>query len=529
MAPLPGMPPPITKLGGINLKSSTAPGGNAAPPNTVVRNSIDRTASVARSMPRSGGAGLYNPAKTGFGAQRGSTSNPAPASRAPAPRPPAPRTRGAAAAPVSGVPANSPLLNPNATLSGSALQQAAQALANVQFNPLLNSINSQVGQNNRQTQGAENLTGQYFGQLGQLAQSGANQVNSIGTGLNSTLAGIASGTQSQLQGIGQNAQSSLLKYAPQGDGGLAAPAQSALQAEIARQQGLSAQDQGAFRSAGAVQGANYSSNAASNLGTFALAGQEALKNIAQAGQVRNEPLMAQLAKAQLQKSALTATDLGKLRQQEITNQFTAKGLGIKQQGVHTTAAYDAGKLAQGAAGLRIRANGQATTAAYDKARIALGAAQVAINQQKANAGGQLSANGANSITNGIKSVQGLLSVYKSEGMSPAQIQQLLNTGSLPGVVQKYKDPVTGQEKSRVITLHAPKIPGGGAGAIAQAAHDLATQGYLSRSTVGALNALGYRVGNRFRMAPTAVQGVANSAAGAATGAANSAAGALGSF
>lgn len=223
---------------------------------------------------------------------------------------------------------NNPLLNPNAPLSGNALLQAAQGLAKAQVQPAINQLLGEIAQNNTQSQNALNATGGYFSQLGQQAQQGLTAAQGIQSGLNTQLQGLTGQEDQQLQGIGSNAMSDLAKYtggvgAGVGAGGLAS--------EIARQQGLAAQNEGSIRALGAAQGANASSLAASNLGTFGLKGQEALSNIAQAGEVKNEPLTSKLATENATYGADLATALGKLRQQEITNQISDAGLGIKQQ------------------------------------------------------------------------------------------------------------------------------------------------------------------------------------------------------
>jgi hypothetical protein len=235
---------------------------------------------------------------------------------------PAP-TKGAAPPPAA--------LDPNAPLTPQNIQAIATYLAGQQVNGPISDITKTIATNQAQTQGATNLTGGYFNQLGQQAGQGVMAQNNIASGLNNQLSGIASGTQGQLQGIGQNAMASLLKYAPQSDpqNSLAAPALGSMATEIARQQGLSAQNSATSRAFGAIQGANFQNLAASNLGTFALRGQEALKGIQQAGQLRNQPLAAKIATLQASRGGLIATNIGKLRQQEITNSIARAGLGIK--------------------------------------------------------------------------------------------------------------------------------------------------------------------------------------------------------
>lgn len=245
-----------------------------------------------------------------------------------------------AASGIPGIPANSPLLNPGATLSGPALVQAAKGLASAQVSPAIQQLVAEIAQNNNQTQGAENLTGNYFNQLGQQAQQGLTAQQGISNNLTNALQGIQSNENSQLQGIGQNALANFQKYAPQSDAAntLGASGMSALTSEIARQQGLAAQNNAALSNFGANQNANYQNLAASNLGSFASRGQEDLSNIAQAGQVKNEPLTQKLATENATYGADVATALGKLRQQEITNQISDAGLGIKQQTVNASIA-----------------------------------------------------------------------------------------------------------------------------------------------------------------------------------------------
>ena len=215
---------------------------------------------------------------------------------------------------------------------GGQLLRAARGMATAATAPAISALQQEMGQNNAQTQGAIREAGGYFNQLGDLAKQGYQDQGQIAAGLNQQLGQIGSQEQQQLQGLGQGALSSLGKYAPQSDaaGSLAAPARSALTAEIARQQGLAAQDQGAFKSFGAQQGANYRSAGASQLGTDALAGTQALGQIAQAGTVRNEPLEAKLANIRgVTYPADVETALGKLWGMQATDQIARAGLGIK--------------------------------------------------------------------------------------------------------------------------------------------------------------------------------------------------------
>lgn len=231
-----------------------------------------------------------------------------------------------------GVPLNSPLLNPGQPLSGQSLYNAAKALADAQTSPVIAALKQQVATNDQQTRGTMNLAGGFYGQLGQQAAQGTQQEQGIANDLNAQLAKIAQGTQGAIGQAGQGAQQSLARYSP-GDPSLQTAAQQSLAQQIAQQQGLAAQGSQGLQDFGATQGANYGSLAASAQGTQALAGTQALKGIAQSGTVKDQPLNAQMAAQLASEGSLTAANLGKLRQAEISNAITQKGLGIKSQGL----------------------------------------------------------------------------------------------------------------------------------------------------------------------------------------------------
>jgi hypothetical protein len=265
-------------------------------------------------------------------------------------------------------------LNPNLSLSGNQLVKAGQALANAQDQPTINDLQTQIANQNNQTNGTIGLVGNYYNQLEPYVQQGIGNQANIASGLNTTLSGIASNTQQQLQGIGNGALASLLKYSPQATPGQTPTGASDLTASIARQQGISAQQAGAYQALGANQQANYQGMGASQLGTFALGGQQALQNIAQSGTVKDQTLVSKIAALEATKGALTATDVAKLRQQEVANQVARAGVGIKQQTANTTLANDRAKVAATVRGQNVGLQKTkitaSTSAANNAARIA---------------------------------------------------------------------------------------------------------------------------------------------------------------
>lgn len=428
------------------------------------------------------------------------------------------------------VAANNPLLNPNATLSGNALLQAAKGLASAQTQPAIQQLLQEIAQNNRQSTGAENLTGGYFNQLGQQAQQGLTAEQGIQSGLNSQLQGLQGQENSQLQGIGNNAMASLQSHIPAGDYGAAGS--SALASEIARQQGLAAQNQGAANVLGAQQGANYSGLAASNLGTFGLKGQEDLNQIAQAGQVKNLPLTQKIGQENAAYGADLSTAIGKLRQQEITNQATDAGLGIKQQtanattanantnaknaatnvakaqtsqqSANTTAQNDAFQNNPGAVGSKAWTNVQNSQGkAWSDNPNAVGSPAWARTKTTGAAGSPgatkpLTANEQNTWYRSMSQVEQLVKDGQAKGLSEAQIKANLQDGANPS------------KKSFDATM-------------IEATYELEGWGHITPQTAAALHGMGLRGGTfngapiKVAPAPTPVQNAGNAVGGFLSG------------
>lgn len=477
----------------------------------------------------------------------------------PQPKPvgkPAPKP--APARPTGGIQANNPLLNPGQPLQGQSLYQAAQALAQAQTQPGIQQMAQQIAQNQRQTQGAENLTGNYFNQLGQQAKQGLQAEQGIQSGLNQQLQGLGQQEQQQLQGIGQNALQTLQSHIPAGDYG-AAGAQ-ALAADIARQQGIAAQQQGAMAAFGAKQGANYSGLAASNLGTFALKGQEGLAKIAEAGQLKNVPLTDKIAQLQQAYGADLTTALGKLRQQEIGNRIAEQGLGIKAQDIQATNARTAATIAaenqRNAASIKAAGQRNAATIAGENARAnqqnnpniigspawqrvqdvqsrnwgnnpnAVGSAAWARTQTaaRAKAGGSAGGGAGGGGAGGTKPVTTLENNAAFRALN--SIQSAITTWQQQGMKDRsgkvtIPHPTNAQMRQVLGSKYDPNL--------IAAAFELEGYGYLTPQTASALKAEGYQVQNgwTFRGKPIQTQTqTAAAGAGVAQGVGN-ALGALG--
>jgi hypothetical protein len=306
----------------------------------------------------------------------------------------------------------------------------------------------------------------------------------IGGQLNSTLAGIGQQTQGALTGLGQGAQGALARYTPQSDSSIASPAMQSLTAEIARQQGLAAQSSGIQQGAGAIQGANASLLAASNLGTGALAGKEELGSIAQAGQLENEPLTSKQAALTAQNGALLADALGKIQQQNNTNAITEAGLGLTKARIQEE--LQAAELAQQGEGKRAAA-AAAAAAARNAATIA---GENFRNQESIAARQAEAAAKANAASGGTKllptSEQNTL--YQQLDSAIAHIPTL----QANGLKDSKGNIITANPNQQQITNAL--VQAGWPQALVDAAFELRQQGYILPSTARQMRALGLKGG-----------------------------------
>lgn len=394
-----------------------------------------------------------------------------------------------------------PLYDPNQTLQGKSLLNAAQALANAATNPAIGQLQDQINLENKFATGQQKTDNAYFTGLEKFGQQGAQQIGQNDQLLQGGLNQIGQDTQNTLTQQGQNAQNTLAQYTP-GDPSLRAAGMQGLTQEIARQQGLAAQDAGAFRAGGLTQSVNYSNLANANQGAYAAAGREDITKIAQANLQRQAPLTSKIAQLRANRANLIATNAGKLRQQEITNKFTSKGLDIKQQANQITAANDQAKN-------QLTLRGQNITAARDQATSALGWAKLSEKQQNdlANQAIRESSAAAKSGGGGVKR----LSTQSNNTM-----QALLDT-ALAAVPNLQKTGASESDIRNSLAVGNVKMPSGARvpripDYLIQAAYELLGYGYISPATASKMHGAGM-YGDTFRNAPIRVSSPPASNAG----------------
>lgn len=215
--------------------------------------------------------------------------------------------------------------------SDQQLQASAHDIADTQVNGGLQSLAQIIAQNNAQAAAAQNQTAGLYAGLGQNVTAANQQIGQIGGGLNTTLAGIGDQSQAALGSAYQpSAKLSALDAQGLGGGGVQALAQA-----LAQARGSATQDSQAFRSAGATQGANAATLGASELGTSALHGQEALTAIQRAAQGRNNTSNTSEVNLEATRGPLYEDALSKLTTAESNLELAKASLGIKDTTAQT--------------------------------------------------------------------------------------------------------------------------------------------------------------------------------------------------
>lgn len=369
---------------------------------------------------------------------------------------------------------------------GQKAYKAGRALAKASYGPTIAEDKHEVMVNNRRGAAAEKLTAGYFQQLGRFMQQGARQQRGIAHGLNAQLRGIGATADQQMGLIGQGAVNGLTAYTPEGAPGLSEerPALQVLAHQLAQQRGLAAQNAGGFRRSGALQGANYRSLAASNLQTGALTGQEELGNIAAASRLANEPINSQIVGLRGKEAALAEADAIKIHQQNVANQLTKEGLGLKNKALNVTAANDRARNA-------LAAQAQQIAAAWHAQEVKLGWANLTERQKadrataawhSAEAKAKAAAKSGSSphlTTNETLTFQGELDTTLAALKAGANPNSLV-LGSVR--VGGHKDSAGKVVGGSLL----PKIPQ----VIVDAAQELRKYGYVTPKTAGELTRLG---------------------------------------
>lgn len=166
------------------------------------------------------------------------------------------------------------LYSPASILSGYDLRRSLGDLVRAETEPALREIDRQVGVNRGQGAELGTRAGDYYRQLAAEQQRGLDTQRVLEGRLNENLTGIDREAADRIQGAGVAAQGQVDQDAAQRGQGLSGGAKEALAREMAAQAAGQAKSGQAFRSAGAMQGANYSGLSAATRQASAAKGGE---------------------------------------------------------------------------------------------------------------------------------------------------------------------------------------------------------------------------------------------------------------
>jgi hypothetical protein len=231
-----------------------------------------------------------------------------------------------------------PLYNPASPLSGHSLIEGARTLSGLDVNPQLQAIDRASSSAQTQGQAVIDRAGGYYHDLAGKAADAVAREQALAGELGTNLKGIGDQAQATTQQAGdEQAQRQAADAAVRG-GGLGGGADEQLAAERAAESSRAATDAGAFKSAGALQGSNYSSLA--NMGSIGTAqrGTEQLGQLSTGLANSLAKLRSQRQDVASSRGAETVKQLLGLRQGEFNNLATGAGLQLKASDIAQQAA-----------------------------------------------------------------------------------------------------------------------------------------------------------------------------------------------
>lgn len=271
-----------------------------------------------------------------------------------------------------------------APLNANQLLNAAKAEAQATTAGPLQQLAQQIASQNAQNANATKAIGGYFQGLGNFVNQNMGALNQVGTDLNNTLSGLSQSEQGQLQGITNNSAALMNQYLPKGDTSVGDAGMQSLINNMAQQQGYATQNIGALQGAAANGQADYQNLAHALAASDAVAGRQDLANVQMAGAAKIAPLATKYSDLVSKQGALTESDLAKLRQQEITNQYHNTANQIAAERANSQANFDNVRSAVYDKTFKLNQFKANTTAANDAAKNQLAAERNQIALRNAN-------------------------------------------------------------------------------------------------------------------------------------------------
>jgi hypothetical protein len=226
--------------------------------------------------------------------------------------------------------ARSPLLNPGALLSGTALRQAAAAETNADFKPKISALNTATKDANAQGKALVSHNDSYWQQFAAGEADRLARQKALAGDLDAKLSSIAGDTGAAIDRADAQRQAADAQDRQVRGAGLEGGGDQRVSDELAAARARSAADSQTARSGGATQGANYGNLVNAIAGARQLHGAESHRDLTTRLANQLAQFRTQKVDLQGQKADATVKNLLGLRQSGFENAATLRGLGLKE-------------------------------------------------------------------------------------------------------------------------------------------------------------------------------------------------------
>jgi hypothetical protein len=265
-----------------------------------------------------------------------------------------------------------PLYQPTRVLSGTALRNAANQIADADLNPQIAALNKQSKTSATQGVGLMNRADAYYRQLAAREQQNVAAQSALGARLTQDTRQVGGEAGAAYTALLDRVNAAQSQDAALRGPGLGGDSNQSIQDQLATTQRITGAQQAAGERAAVAQGADWASLTNAMSGATGMRGAELENQLVNRTLNNQDKLSAQVAALEATRGGQRMKSLTGLRQQQFENQTILSGLGIKQadlqvqaQGITQRARDAAASRTSAEKRARISAN-----AALQRARIA---------------------------------------------------------------------------------------------------------------------------------------------------------------
>jgi hypothetical protein len=296
-----------------------------------------------------------------------------------------------------------PLYQPTQVLSGTALRNAANQIADADLNPQIAALNKQSKTSATQGVGLMNRADAYYRQLAAREQQNVAAQSALGARLTQDTRQVGGEAGAAYTALLDRVNAAQSQDAALRGPGLGGDSNQSIQDQLATTQRITGAQQAAGERAAVAQGADWASLTNAMSGATGMRGAELQNQLVNRTLNNQDKLSAQVAALEATRGGQRMKSLTGLRQQQFENQTILSGLGIKQadlqvqaQGITQRAKDAAASRTSAEKRARISANA-ALKRAQIAARSANRRASAQIRAQERMLGRRLSTQEKNSI------------------------------------------------------------------------------------------------------------------------------------